>query len=62
VLCLARRHRLPEHYAIAALASNFFENISDVWSMVNNALQAAAEVVDSFFSRHDHNTFWAWRC
>ena len=38
--------------------TNFFENISDVWSMVNNALQAKpAEAVDSFF-RVTTNTFW----
>ncbi|MEO8014218.1 MAG: VacJ family lipoprotein [Polaromonas sp.] len=38
--------------------TNFFENISDVWSMVNNALQAKpAEAMDSLF-RVTTNTFW----
>lgn len=38
--------------------SNFFENISDVWSMVNNLLQAKpAQAVDSLF-RVTTNTLW----
>ena len=38
--------------------TNFFENISDVWSMVNNALQAKpAEAMDSLF-RVTTNTLW----
>ena len=38
--------------------TNFFENISDVWSMVNNVLQAKpAEAVDSLF-RVTTNTLW----
>jgi phospholipid-binding lipoprotein MlaA len=38
--------------------TNFFENISDVWSLVNNVLQAKpAEAVDSLF-RVTTNTLW----
>ena len=38
--------------------TNFFENISDVWSMVNNVLQAKpAEAMDSLF-RVTTNTLW----
>ena len=38
--------------------TNFFENISDVWSMVNNVLQAKpAEAADSLF-RVTTNTLW----
>ena len=38
--------------------TNFFENISDAWSMVNNVLQGKpAEAVDSLF-RVTTNTFW----
>lgn len=38
--------------------SNFFENISDAWSTVNNVLQARpAAAVDSFF-RFTTNTLW----
>ncbi|CAN5551154.1 VacJ family lipoprotein [soil metagenome] len=37
---------------------NFFENISDAWSFVNNVLQARpAAAVDTFF-RFTVNTFW----
>ena len=38
--------------------TNFFENISDVWSMVNNVLQAKpAQAADSLF-RVTTNTLW----
>ena len=38
--------------------TNFFENISDAWSFVNNVLQARpAEAADSFF-RFTTNTLW----
>ncbi len=38
--------------------TNFFENISDVWSFVNNVLQARpVEAADSFF-RVTTNTLW----
>ena len=38
--------------------TNFFENLSDVWSIVNNVLQAKpAEAVDSLF-RVTTNTLW----
>jgi phospholipid-binding lipoprotein MlaA len=38
--------------------SNFFENISDAWSFVNNVLQARpVEAADTFF-RFTTNTFW----
>ena len=38
--------------------TNFFENISDAWSFINNALQAKpAEAMDSLF-RFTTNTLW----
>ena len=37
--------------------SNFFANISDVWSFVNNVLQARGEAAASSFMRVNVNTF-----
>lgn len=43
---------------VRTAVTSFFENISDVWSMVNNVLQAKPEeAADSFF-RVTVNTFW----
>jgi phospholipid-binding lipoprotein MlaA len=38
--------------------SNFFGNISDVWSVVNNALQFKGEAAVNSFFRVTTNTFW----
>ena len=38
--------------------SNFFDNISDVWSVVNNALQFKGEAAANSFFRVTTNTFW----
>ncbi|MEO7401145.1 MAG: VacJ family lipoprotein [Polaromonas sp.] len=38
--------------------SNFFGNISDVWSVVNNALQFKGEAAANSFFRVTTNTFW----
>lgn len=38
--------------------SNFFGNISDVWSVVNNALQLKGEAAANSFFRVTTNTFW----
>ena len=38
--------------------TNFFENISDAWSMVNNALQFKPEASGESFFRFAVNSFW----